>query len=367
MATFLERFETTGTGPRLAVKDLIDMEGVPTTAACKAVAETAEPAKADAPLLAGARAAGARIVGKVNLHELALGTTGVNPWFGTPVNPLDPALVPGGSSSGSAVAVASGEADVAYGSDTGGSVRTPSACCGTTGLKTTWGRIPLDGVWLLSESLDTIGPMARDVAGVIIGMELLEPGFRMADDVPRTIGRLRVADVDPAIDAAVDRALAEAELDVVTIELPGWDGSRAAAGTLLIAEAWANDKELLATEGVGDDVRFLLGLGAGITEEQVAEAREQLAAWRREVVDAFGRVEVIAAPTLKSFPPRIDDPPDLGMADLALPVNAAGVPSLALPVPTGGALPASLQLIGPHHAEERLLALGRVVESAISR
>src|SRR5687767_11848569 len=171
MATFLERFETTGTGPRLAVKDLIDMEGVPTTAACKAVAETAVAAKADAALLAGARAAGARIVGKVNLHELALGTTGVNPWFGTPVNPLDPDLVPGGSSSGSAVAVGSGEADVAYGSDTGGSVRTPSACCGTTGLKTTWGRIPLDGVWLLSESLDTIGPMARDVAGVIIGME----------------------------------------------------------------------------------------------------------------------------------------------------------------------------------------------------
>lgn len=366
MATFIERFETSGSGPRLAVKDLIDMEGVPTTAACKAVAETAEPANADAPLLAGARVAGARIVGKVNLHELALGTTGVNPWFGTPVNPLDPALVPGGSSSGSAVAVASGEADVAYGSDTGGSVRTPSACCGTTGLKTTWGRIPLEGVWLLSESLDTIGPMARDVAGVIIGMELLEPGFRVAEDIPRTVGRLRVAGVDPAIDAAVDRALAEAELDVVPIELSGWDDSRGAAGTLLIAEAWANDKDLLATEGVGDDVRFLLGLGAGITDEQIAEAREQLAVWRQEVIDAFGRVEVIAAPTLKSFPPRIEDPPDLEMADLALPVNAAGVPSLALPIPSGGPLPTSIQLIGPHNAEERLLALGRVVESAVS-
>ena len=366
MATFIERFETSGAGPRLAVKDLIDMEGVPTTAACKAVADTAEPARADAPLLAGARAAGARIVGKVNLHELALGTTGVNPWYGTPVNPLDPALVPGGSSSGSAVAVATGEADVAYGSDTGGSVRTPSACCGTAGLKTTWGRVSLEGVWLLSESLDTIGPMARDVTGVIVGMELLEPGFRVAEDAPRAVGRLRVPDVDPAIDSAVDRALSQAELEVVPIELPGWDASRAAAATLLIAEAWANDHHLLATDGVGEDVRFLLGLGAAITAEQMDEARQQLAAWRAELVAAFDRVEVIAAPTLKAFPPRLDDPPDLGMADLALPVNAAGVPSLALPVPTGGPLPASIQLIGPHHSEERLLALGRIVESAVS-
>lgn len=366
MATFIERFETSGSGPRLAVKDLIDMEGVPTTAACRAVAESAKPAESDAPLLSGARAAGARIVGKTNLHELALGTTGVNPWYGTPANPLDPDRVPGGSSSGSAVAVATGEADVAYGSDTGGSVRTPSACCGTTGLKTTWGRVALDGVWLLSESLDTIGPMARDVAGVAIGMELLEPGFRVSDETPRTVGRLAVAGVDPSIDAAIDRALAAAELDVVAITLSGWDDSRAAAGTILIAEAYANDRHLLHGDGVGDDVRFLLGLGAGITAEQVAEAREQLAAWRHEVVDAFERVEAIAAPTLKVFPPRIDDPPDLSMADLALPVNAAGVPSLALPVPSGGRLPASIQLIGPHNSEEHLLALGRVVESAAS-
>ncbi|MEY2568904.1 MAG: amidase [Actinomycetota bacterium] len=366
MATFIERFDTSGSGPRLAVKDLIDMEGVPTTAACKAVADSAEPAKADAPLLAGARAAGARIVGKTNLHELAMGTTGVNPWFGTPVNPLDPDLVPGGSSSGSAVAVATGEADVAYGSDTGGSVRTPSACCGTAGLKTTWGRIPLDGVWLLSESLDTIGPMARDVAGLVLGMELLEPGFTVADTAPRVVGRLRVPDVDPAIDEAVDRALAAADIDVIPIELPGWDGSREAAGTVLLAEAWANDKHLLGSEGVGEDVRFVIGLGEGFTPEAVAEMHDRMRAWRIELAAAFERVEAIAAPTLKMFPPRIDAGPDLSMADLALPVNAAGVPSLALPVPTGGRLPASVQLIGPHNSEERLLALGRIVESAVS-
>ena len=127
--------------------------------------------------MAGARAAGVAIVGKVNLHELAFGASGVNEYFGTPVNPLDPDRVPGGSSSGSAVAVADGEADIAYGSDTGGSIRVPAAFCGVTGLKTTHGRVSLEGVWPLAPSLDTVGPMARDVAGVAAGMALLEPGF----------------------------------------------------------------------------------------------------------------------------------------------------------------------------------------------
>src|SRR5207302_2690319 len=180
VSTFITTFDTAGDGIRLAVKDLIDMEGVPTTAGCPAVADDAKPADRDARCLAGARAAGARIVGKANLHELAFGASGVNGWFGTPANPLDPALVPGGSSSGSAVAVATGEADVAYGSDTGGSIRIPAACCGVAGLKTTWGRIPLAGGRPLAPGLDTVGPMARDVAGLTAGMALLEPGFTVS-------------------------------------------------------------------------------------------------------------------------------------------------------------------------------------------
>ena len=132
-------------------------------------------------------------MGKANLHELALGASGVNEYFGTPVNPLDPGRVPGGSSSGSAVAVADGEADLAYGSDTGGSVRVPAAFCGIAGLKTTHGRISLAGVWPLAPSMDTIGPMARDVAGVAAGMALLEPGFSV-DRAPATrVGRIRPA------------------------------------------------------------------------------------------------------------------------------------------------------------------------------
>src|ERR1700722_5697896 len=208
MTTFITRYETSGSGVRLAVKDLIDMEGEPTTAGCRAVADRAVPAARDAACLAGARAAGARIVGRPSVHELALGVTGVNEWYGTPVNPLDPDRVPGGSSSGSAVAVATGEADVAYGSDTGGSGRTPAACCGTAGLKTTWGRVPLEGVWPLAPSFDTVGPMARTVAGLVTGMQLLEPGFTVAEarSADLSVGRLAI-EADPLITSALDRAL----------------------------------------------------------------------------------------------------------------------------------------------------------------
>src|SRR6202020_1311955 len=148
------------------------------------VAAAAQPAQRDAACLAGLRtamAAGqARFAGNANLHQRAHGISGINTAFGPPVNPLDPRRMPGGSSSGSGTAVAAGEADIAYGTDTGGSVRIPAACCGITGLKTTWGRISLDGVRPLAYTLDTVGPMARDVAGVAAGMALLEPGVSVA-------------------------------------------------------------------------------------------------------------------------------------------------------------------------------------------
>jgi len=368
MSTFITRLDPgNGPGPRLAVKDLIDMAGLETTAGCRAVADQAEPADQDAACLAGARAAGARIVGKVNLHELAFGGTGLNPWFGNPVNPLDPARIPGGSSSGSAVAVATDEADVAYGSDTGGSVRTPSACCGTAGLKTTWGRVPLDGVWPLAPSLDTIGPMARDVAGLVLGMQLLEPGFEMAATAPRTIGRFRGLEVDPAIDAAIDGALAASELEVIDVDLPGWGAATGAGATVLIVEAFFNDRRLLEEhpDKLGDDVRDRLGLGQLVSAERLAEARAFKQTWRDELARAFARVQLLALPTLVMFPPLIGDSGDRTvLANVA--VNLAGHPALALPVPAAGPLPASLQLVGPDDSEALLLAAGRVIENAVA-
>ena len=186
--------------------------------------------------------------GKANLDELAFGASGVNGYYGTPVNPLDPSRVPGGSSSGSAVAVACGEADLAYGSDTGGSIRIPAAFCGITGLKTTHGRIPLAGVWPLAPSMDTIGPMARDVAGVAAGLALLEPGFSVGVAAATRIGRIRPADVDvdPVIDAAVDTALARCGVEVIEVELLGWNSARKTCYVIVDAEAAEADRALLA-------------------------------------------------------------------------------------------------------------------------
>jgi amidase len=370
VTTFITRYDTAGDGIRLAVKDLIDMEGELTTAGSRAVAERAMPARRDAACMAGARAAGARIVGRTNLHELALGVTGINPWYGTPVNPLDPRRVPGGSSSGSAVAVATGEADVAFGSDTGGSVRIPAACCGIAGLKTTWGRIPLEGVWPLSPSFDTVGPMARDVAGVAAGMALLEPGFTVATDVPRTIGVLAV-EADPLVTAAIDNALRSAEFDLVPITIPDIDKVQAASFTLLDAQAWEADKDLYgaAADQIGDDVRERLKQASTVTAAQVSAAEAVIAGWRETLDGLWRQVDAIAAPSLLGFPPLLDEVRVMWkLRMLTSPVNAAGVPALALPIPVpggnAGPIPASVQLIGPLNSEERLLAAGERIEQA---
>jgi amidase len=375
VATWIVSDSTPGAGPRVAVKDLIDMAGLPTTAGSRPVADRAVPAERDAACIAGLRAAidagQARFVGKTNLHELAYGITGINAAFGTPVNPLDPLRMPGGSSSGSGTAVAAGEADIAYGTDTGGSIRIPAACCGITGLKTTWGRIPRDGVWPLASGLDTVGPMARDVAGVAAGMALLEPGFTVASTSPRTVGVIAL-DADPLITAAIDDALRTAEFDVVPVTIPDLDKVIVASFTVLNAQAWQANKDLFAAaaDQIGDDVRDRLSQASTITPAQVAEAEAVIARWRETLDDLWHQVDALAAPSLLGFPPLLDEVHILWkLRALTSPVNAAGVPALALPVPVPGRdtgpIPASVQLIGPRNSEERLLAAGARLEQAV--
>jgi amidase len=354
-----------GEGPRVAVKDAIDVAGTPTTVGCAAVADVAGPAAADAACVERVRQAGARLVGKANLHELAFGGTGINPWYGTPRNPLDPDRIPGGSSSGSAVAVATGEADVGIGTDTAGSVRTPSACCGTVGLKTTWGRIPLDGVWPLAPTLDTVGPLARDVAGVVRGMALLEVGFTPASSPAAVIGRVRLPGTDPVVDAAIDALLARAEAEVVEVQLPGWEEADHAARTVLFGEAWCSDRGVYgrARHRIGDDTRARLEEGRGIDDARLGAARSHRDRWRVELAEAFERAPVLALPTLRMLAPPLEDRnPDTRYANAA--VNLAGHPALALPAPTGGHLPAGVQLMGPDGSEDLLVATGAVLEAA---
>lgn len=373
MSTFITKLDTTGAGLRLAVKDIIDVRGVPTTAGSRAVAQDATPAIADAACLAGARAAGARVVGKTNLHELAMLPLGINEWFGTPVNPLDSVLIPGGSSSGSAVAVATGEADVALGSDTGGSIRIPAACCGITGLKTSYGRVPLHGVWPLAPSLDTIGPMSSDVDGLATGMALLEPGFIPAAGPARRIGRLRTI-ARPEIEQAVDEALNAAQFEVVTLD---WDGF--AVGTkiftaIFFTEVWQTDHELAEghPDGVGADIRQTLDR-ADLFRPRLGDARSQLAGWRKSLLDLFSQVELLALPTLPVFPPRLEDMNTDSLVNATIEItqytslfNVAGTPCTAQPVPAVGShIPASLQLVGPPRREDLLIATARLVEAAV--
>jgi amidase len=374
VSTFIAKLDAAGSGARLAVKDIIDVEGVPTTCGSKALADAASPAKADAACLAGARAAGARIVGKANLHELAMLPIGTNPWFGTPVNPLDPDLIPGGSSSGSAVAVANDDADVALGSDTGGSVRVPSACCGTYGLKTTHGRIPVAGVWPLAPSLDTIGPMAASVAGLTSGMQLLEPGFTLAPSPARVIGRIRTSG-DPDIESAIDNVLKVAGFDVITIDWEEMEGGSQAFAAIYFAEMWDADHKLVEghPDGVGSDVAQTVGM-ADMFRPGVDDARRQLVEWRARFFELFNRVELLALPTLPMFPPRLEDitaetllPTIIEITKHVAVFNAAGSPCTAQPVPVPGSrLPTSLQLVGPLGGEELLLTTAQWVQDALA-
>ena len=370
-ATWITRLDGPHKGFRVAVKDLLDVEGTITTAGCVAVERKAVPAVTDAAALRGVREAQAdgraSIVGKTNLHELAFGADGINPAYGTPVNPIDTKRIPGGSSSGSAVAVANHEADLGIGSDTGGSIRIPAACCGIVGLKTTWDRIPVRGCWPLAPFLDTIGPLARTVAEVIVGMDVIEAGFveevsaagtRMDRRIGRVVGRL--AEVDPvvqaAVDATLDRFRSECDVEIVDLEIPGWEAAHAAGLTVLLGEAWRSNRDLLRGSGVGDDVAARLRLGEDVGTDALVLARAQ----RAYIVEELGalmtmhRLDVLAMPTMPTLAPLLGEVANSSLTALTRLANISGSPAIAMPAPVPARarhsstahLPASLQLVG---------------------
>jgi amidase len=357
-----------GAGPRLAVKDCIDIAGLPTTAGCPVVAEMAEPAETDAAVITSAREAGARIVGKTGLTELCWSASGINHWAGTPVNPRDPRRLPGGSSSGSAVAIATGEADVAFGTDTGGSIRIPAACCGVAGLKTAHGRVPVKGVYPLAPSLDTVGPLGADLAAVELGMRLIEPSFEVAaTPVALVAGRVEVPDslgeADPAVAEAVDRALAAAGVAVTRV--PGWDADAAssAIGVLIDAEGFRCNAYLMPyLRQLSPHVRRNMERGARLTPADRAAAERARAAVRAAFDRLLADFPVLVLPTLLSQPPLLGSR-GYSLTALTGPANLAGLPALTLPLPAPGGLIASIQVIGP--TEERVLAFGRVIEAAV--
>ena len=372
---------------RLAVKDLIDIKGVVTTAGSEYVAKTGAPASRDAECLEGARRRNVRIVGKTNLTEFAFGGSGMNEYFGTPKNRFNGRrrLIPGGSSSGSAVAVATGMADVAFGTDTAGSVRVPAACCGILGLKTSFRLVSLKGVFPLSpDNLDTVGPMAKDIPHLVQGMDLLQEGFatrykkavatkRSARDIK--IGRLYIDGTDPAIDKALDLALAAKGFRIVKLNRAfkrKWDEADKHGRTLAVADAWLNDRKYMDKKGVTGTTKAGILLGELEYKNNYRAALLARSEWQHTLRQVFKKVDFIAVPTLQKLPPRV---PLFGRSAafeaLVLDiqnteaVNFAGNPALAIPIPVGvkDVRVTSLQLIGPRLSEADLLNAGRLIES----
>jgi amidase len=367
MATWIHRFDLPDPIPhgvmRIAVKDAIDVAGVVTTAGCVAVRDRALPARADASCLAGVRAAAALIVGKTTLTELCLGGEGFNPEFGTPVNPLAPQCIPGGSSSGSAVAIAAGEADIGLGTDTGGSIRIPAACCGIVGLKTTWGRVPTSGVWPLAPSLDTVGPLARTVAGVVAAMGMIAPDWRPVPQAARVVGRLRLDNVDRDAEDTIDTALNAAGFTVREVRLPGWDTTSEAFHAIILGELWREHGDLM-DNGVSGTANQALRNGRDISDRRLDDARAACRRWRAEVEAVLAQVDVVAMPTLAAPPPLLTNV-DFKVTRLTRPINLAGLPAIAMPVHSPGrAVPVNLQLFGPAYGDELLCATAQVIESA---
>jgi amidase len=372
---------------RLAVKDIIDMEGVVTTGGSEYRAKNAPPAKRDAACLKLARQRNVPIVGRTNLSEFALRGSGMNDYYGTPVNPLGRRLIPGGSSSGSAVAVANGSADVAFGTDTCGSIRVPAACCGVAGLKTTFGLVPLKGVLPISpKHMDTVGPIAKDVAHLVQGMDLLQEGFAgkyqaAVADKPLArhirVGRLYLTGTDPAIDRAIDDAIAAAGFEVVEMLKEfstHWAQAENDGQMLARVDAWKHDRDYLDKKGVQRVTETIIFSGKIASEDKYSEALTDQRVFKGRLRQIFKKVDFIILPTLQSVPLK---KPLLGanivfeLRVLALqntePMNLVGNPALVLPVPLKGrSVPVtSLQLVGRNNSEAELLNAGRLIEAAV--
>jgi amidase len=379
MNAFVERFNLGDRhGPTIAIKDCIDIGGMPTRSGSAALSGIM-PAQRDAAVVDALIRAGWHIVGKTTMHELAYGMTGINPVAGTPLNPQDPRLIPGGSSSGSAAAVGSGEVEAALGSDTGGSIRLPAACCGVIGLKPTFGRVSRRGAWPRESSLDCVGPFARN-AFVLTGvMQVIAQEFD-AMKAARPLAKARVGVLATGSDAPVEAALAAA-LDAAgwqqeARDLPGMLAAFEAAIAVINQETWAAFGHLLEGGQVGTDVAGRLRAASTTTEDARQQAERVRLAFISEVDRALEGVDALVLPTLPSLPPTLAEVAAghsvIALSRLVRPFNLSGHPALTFPIPVpamaGGRdvpIKAGLQLVGRKGDDERLCALALHLERAL--
>lgn len=353
---FVERF-TLGEGKlSFAVKDTLNVAGHRTQAGCPALAQTPA-AKAHASVVETLLANGCRLAGKTTLHELAFGVTGINAWGGTPVNPLYPTLIPGGSSSGSAAVVAAGEVDFSLGTDTGGSVRMPAACCGIFGLKPGYGVLSREGVLPADSSLDCVGLFARDAHVLRQALNHLNVPVSMAMTALPEITFISAA--QPEIDAQLAQFLNDAGVQPHRAQLPTLADAHRAGIAIISHENWQAFHPLLATGAVSADVATRIRAGETVSQQTLEEAEQVRQRFIDEVDALLTQTPLLALATLPELPPTLAEAADpLGVVNLTRlvrPFNLSGHPALTLPAGELRGRPIALQLVARKGAEGLLV------------
>ncbi len=405
-------------GIPLAIKDNICMKGEPTRCASRMLENFRSPY--DATAVTRLRAAGAIPYGRTNMDEFAMGSYGENSAFGATANPVDSSRVPGGSSSGSAAAVAGGMAIAALGSDTGGSIRQPASHCGIVGMKPTYGRISRYGLVAFASSLDQIGPLTQNVAdaatllNVLCGHDAKDStsASEAVEDFSAKLGHsiagCRIglpkeylsSGNDAAVSAALNqsiKALTDLGAEVVEVSLPHAEAVVAAYYIIACAEASSNLarfdgvrygyraadisglEELYSRTretGFGPEVkrRIILGtyvLSSGFYDAYYAKAQKVRSLIAGDFTKAFREVDFILGPVAPTPAPKLHDaamtPLQTYLSDIyTIPANLAGLPAISIPCPQPGSLPTGIQLLAPHFRESDLLCVASALESALA-
>jgi len=375
-------------GIPIGLKDLIDTAGVKTTCGSALFADRVP--SEDAFIVQRLKRAGAVLIGKQNMQEFAYGGTSTSSYFGPVHNPWDTDRIAGGSSGGSAAAVASGMCFAAIGTDTGGSVREPAAFCGIVGLKPTYGRVSVRGVFPLSASLDHVGPLCRDVRDTALLLQAIagydkldttcvdQPVDSYADKLTATITKSRIGvvrhaffdDLDPEIAIVFDEALKQIASDVLEIDLPATPTAvQAPEVYALHAKSFANTPDLYLPW-----IRERLKQAATVDLVTYIEARQHLDRLRRSIDDVFANVDFLITPTTPVPPITIREALDMSpdpAGELWLrntrPFNAYGLPTISIPCGfTRAGLPIGLQISAANFSEAKLLSFAHACEQTFS-
>ena len=364
---WLARPEEPGAGVPVAVKDLLDTSGLVTTYGSALFADHLPAVSADAVQLL--ERDGYSVTGKTNLHEFAYGISSQNAHYGTVPNPLAPGRLAGGSSGGSAAAIAAGDVELALGTDSAGSIRIPAAWCGCVGFKPTHGLVSVEGCFPLAPSFDVVGPMASSVEGCEVLLRTLAPGFEPVELESLEELEVGVAWLDQADPLVRERVSAAASVFPRRreIELPLAPANRAD----FMREVADVHRALFPgnEELYGDNVRGKIERCLAVTDGEAAAAGREREEYREQFAEAVGELDLVVTPTVPTVAPPADADElalRLPATELTYPISALGMPALALPCgPAEDGLPASVQLAGRRNDDARVLAAGRLLAAAL--